>query len=382
MKKTRGTKKEETKQPEAVNEEVIFTGISNISYKALKVLGRGTFGIVYEAEKLNNPNEKFAIKRYFKTFNPNSGHLELSILSYLTNTVNDKRILKVLDGRYLFDSGEMFMVTPFLEHKKFNEYYKDLSLEKIQIYMHELLYCIKLIHGVGIIHRDIKPDNFLFNINTNQCCLIDFGLAEPDKDLGRWKAIGKEIIDEKTRSDYDNITKLSDLSSKHKLGTRGFIPPEVIFHSSEQSGAVDIWAAGVIFLTFLAQRFPIFNLNQFTKINNDTIKDIEPLVVIFGKEKLEEIAKLNKANLYIGDVFDKYKIKGGIDNLCAKKSDNNDGDDLLKSAKDLLKSMLELNHKKRITADDALKHPFFNTFNNNFNIIYSNDCSTGYESID
>ena len=86
-----------------------LTGTSGIDYYLVKIIGRGTFGVVYEAygskQNTNNsiPNtsntmpfeenkeesnnefnindkEKFAIKRYFKSFNPNFGQIELSLL--------------------------------------------------------------------------------------------------------------------------------------------------------------------------------------------------------------------------------------------------------------------------------------------------------------
>ena len=115
-------------------------GESGTEYYLKHVIGRGTFGVVYEAyttdsiteeetvdtenniEELNdeekanffNKNliirsgnninllenkDKFAIKRYFKSFNPKSSQVELSILSYLRKKVNDNRLLKIIDGK-------------------------------------------------------------------------------------------------------------------------------------------------------------------------------------------------------------------------------------------------------------------------------------------
>ena len=45
-------------------------------------------------------------------------------------------------------------------------------------YMYNLICCLDNIHKVGIIHRDIKPDNFLYNPELNKFLLIDFGLSE------------------------------------------------------------------------------------------------------------------------------------------------------------------------------------------------------------
>lgn len=78
---------------------------------------------------------------------------------------------------------------------------------------------------------------------------------------------------------------------RNRIGTRGFMAPETIFNSYMQAKGVDIWAAGVIFLSFLSKRFPILNLNKFSKINNEIVKDLLPLIYIFGRDKINEIAK-------------------------------------------------------------------------------------------
>ena len=300
--------------------------------------------------------EKFAIKRYFKSFNPNCGQIELSLLSYLNRKVNDDRIVKILDGNYIEKTGDFFFVTPYFKFNKFSEFYKQMSFEKIQIYMYQLLTCLKKIHDVGIIHRDIKPDNFLFNYDTNECCLIDFGLAEIDIDSHKWMDVNKDDQDDQ---DYKILTEIQKNNYRHKLGTRGFVPPEVIFHSTYQNSSVDIWAAGVVLLIILSQRLPIFNLNLFSKIKDDTIKDLVPLIVLYGKEAMIEAAKVSKCPIFIGDVFKEYKVQEGIDALIMKKAETPEDKILLDLCKDLLHQLLNLNFKKRINADEALKHKLF-----------------------
>ncbi len=371
------------------NKYLKLSGASGTDYYLVKIIGRGTFGVVYEAygsktnsnnllnnisstspiypfeenkEDSNNEfnninfNEKYAIKRYFKSFNPNCGQIELSLLSYLNRKINDSRIVKILDGNYIEKTGDFFFVTPYFKFNKFSEFYKNMSFEKIQIYMYQLLTCLKKIHDVGIIHRDIKPDNFLFNYETNECCLIDFGLAEIDMDSHKWAEVNKDNQDDQ---DYKILTEIQKNNYRHKLGTRGFVPPEVIFHSTFQNGSVDIWAAGVVLLIILSQRLPIFNLNQFSKIQDETIKDIVPLVVLYGKEAMIEAAKCSKCPIFIGDVFKEYKVQDGVDALIMKKAETPSDTKILNLCKDLLHKLLNLNFKKRITAEEALRHELF-----------------------
>ena len=386
-------KKESNKK----SEHYKLRGESGTEYYLKRVIGRGTFGVVYEAyttdniseeetvdtdntsedlneeEKANNFNknliihsenninfienkDKFAIKRYFKSFNPKSSQVELSILSYLRKKVNDNRLLKIIDGKYVEKSGDFYFISPFFKHQKFVEYFKVMSFEKIRIYMYQLLTCIKKIHSAGIIHRDIKPDNFLFNVETNECCLIDFGLAEIDIDSKKFENINiKNQFDE----DYQILNKIQQKHYRHKLGTRGYASPEVIFISPYQDGGVDVWGAGIILLILLSQRNNIFNMNQFSKIESESVKDVIPLIELFGINRVMEIAKICRCNLYIGNIFKDYKVHGGIEKLIKKEPRNSKEQRLLNLAKDLLYKLLELNFKKRITAEKALEHEFF-----------------------
>ena len=372
-------------------------GESGKEYYLKSVIGRGTFGVVYEAyttdsiseeetvdtdndieelkeeEKVcffnknliiraeNNINfqenkDKFAIKRYFKSFNPRNSQVELSILSYLRKKVNDNRILKIIDGKYVEKTGDFYFISPFFKHQKFVEYFKLMSLDKIRIYMYQLLTCIKKIHSAGIIHRDIKPENFLFNVETNECYLIDFGLAEIDIDSNYFEKINAKNREDE---DYQILSKIQQKHYRHKLGTRGYASPEVIFISPYQDGGVDVWGAGIILLILLSQRNNIFNMNQFSKIESESIKDLIPLIELFGVDKILDIAKKCQCNIYIGDIFKEYKIHGGIEKMIKKVPKNQREQRLLNLAKDLLYKLLELNFKKRITAEKALEHEFF-----------------------
>lgn len=74
------------------------------------------------------------------------------------------------------------------------------------------------------------------------------------------------------------------------MGTKGYMPPEALFNYRNQTSAVDVWACGVIFLSFLAQRHPIFSLNNSSKVKNFTISNLIPFVCLFGSNAIKEIA--------------------------------------------------------------------------------------------
>ena len=339
-------------------EKKLYSQISNTTYILEKILGKGTFGTVFLAHLEDNIEKKYAIKQYFKNVNPSTIHLEISILSYLNKYTSDKRILKIYDGFCDNETGNLWIVTSYLENIDITKKLKEITITQFGKYLYELLNCLKIIHEKGIIHRDLKPSNFLFNFKTNESLLIDFGLAVADMDLGKWEEINKKNNNLKD-PDYKLITEYQkNLIIRHKIGTRGFSAPEVILKSIYQTSAIDIWSSGVIFLSYMAQRFPIFNLNSKSPINIECIKEIEPLILVFGKEKIIDISKKFGNIIFIGNEFDNYEIKGGIKELFMVKPKNFEEKKIFDAAENLLKKMLELDPIERISAKDALKHEF------------------------
>lgn len=53
-----------------------------------------------------------------------------------------------------------------------------MTLLDLKHYISELLIGLKYVHEKGIIHRDVKPGNFLYNKTTKTGYLGDFGLAQ------------------------------------------------------------------------------------------------------------------------------------------------------------------------------------------------------------
>jgi cell division control protein 7 len=212
---------------------------------------------------------------------------------------HEKKIAKIYDGYYIDD--ELYLIFPYQRHTKFTDYFLKMTVLDIKKYMFNLLSCLESIHNVGIVHRDVKPDNFLYDIETHECMLIDFGLSEVD------------LNETNKFQDDENFKKIFDLqkcmSIQHRIGTRGFLAPEIIFCGKFQEKAVDIWAAGIIFLSFICKRMPVLNLNKFSKLKDETIRDIQPLIIIYGRDKIKEIAEKNGCEILIPDCFNKFSFK-------------------------------------------------------------------------
>lgn len=69
----------------------------------------------------------------------------------------------------------------------------------IRQYLKELLRALSVLKSNGILHRDVKPGNFLYNPQTQKGILIDYGLSEIDKKYverlsERDKELGKRVF--------------------------------------------------------------------------------------------------------------------------------------------------------------------------------------------
>lgn len=100
----------------------------------------------------------------------------LSMLDYV-ETNDDKRMLILQKGQYSLEAAIKSQSTFHFVKNKHNQYVKIPYFKPKTFYpiMTQLFNILKFIHQKGIIHQDIKPDNFIYHNGTFK--LIDFGLS-------------------------------------------------------------------------------------------------------------------------------------------------------------------------------------------------------------
>lgn len=145
-------------------------------YRILEKIGEGSFGLIYKGENIRT-REKVAIK--VEPFEQNTKLLknESIIYQYLNNI---ERIPNV--KWFGKDSNNYYMVLNLLGESLQNiiNNKKHFSLTlTLQIGI-QIILILKSIHERGLIHRDIKPDNFLLGLNTQSktIYIIDFGFCK------------------------------------------------------------------------------------------------------------------------------------------------------------------------------------------------------------
>ena len=140
----------------------------------------------------------------------------------------------------------------------------------------------------------------------------------------------------------------------NRAGTRGFRAPEVLFKCSSQSTKIDVWSVGVILLTMMGRRFPFFN-------STDDIDATIEIASIFGRRRMSQCALMH------GAIFECTIPSVGEKGFSFEKlvlwSDcrTGTGQDLAPDEKTAIKFMercLELDPRKRISAEEALEHEF------------------------
>ena len=149
----------------------------NNKYKLLNKIGEGSFGSIYKAENCRK-REEVAIKVEPISNGTTLLKNESKIYQYLLGT---KCIPQV--KWYGKDEISYYMVIPLLGkslNQLFIEKQQQFSLKLILQIGIQILYLLKSIHEKGLVHRDIKPDNFLLGIDSekNKLFLIDFGLCK------------------------------------------------------------------------------------------------------------------------------------------------------------------------------------------------------------
>ncbi|SPO22360.1 related to CDC7 - protein kinase [Ustilago trichophora] len=145
----------------------------------------------------------------------------------------------------------------------------------------------------------------------------------------------------------------------NRAGTRGFRAPEVLFKCQDQTVAIDIWSAGVILLTLLIRRFPVFN-------SNDDAEALLEIAVIFGKSRMEMCAMLHNRTFHcnIPTVSNSASLTDFINRLNPElKNPGNHPNpkqyaEDVANALDMVKSCLHVDCTRRKTAAELLQHPF------------------------
>ena len=200
-------------------------------YRTIKKLGEGSFGKVYKAEY---KDEYYAIKFEDKTKGQNLLESEATMMNYLQGP--NIPIIKSFGYSGDYNILLMQLMSKSLE-ELFSKRHK-FSIKTTELLAYQMLTVLQYIHDRHIIHRDIKPDNFVMGANelNSSLYLLDFGLA-------------KKYRSSKTLKQNPYINK------KKLTGTARYASIHAL-EEMEQSRRDDLESVGYVLMYFLRGNLP------------------------------------------------------------------------------------------------------------------------------
>ena len=146
-------------------------------YEILSIIGRGSQSVVYQAKNVVEGGPEVALKVLVnrKGAVPNSERLRKEALAMVS--CNHRYVVRLDDFHTIGDVSYLSMeLAPEGDVRKYIERKKTLSPRTIEKFFIQTAEALDYIHKVGIIHRDVKPDNILV-LDENEIRLGDFGIA-------------------------------------------------------------------------------------------------------------------------------------------------------------------------------------------------------------
>uniref|UniRef100_A0A8D3DSK8 mitogen-activated protein kinase n=1 Tax=Scophthalmus maximus TaxID=52904 RepID=A0A8D3DSK8_SCOMX len=288
-------------------------------YQNLCPVGSGAYGTVCSAYDMKT-GPQIAVKKLSRPFqsiiHAKRTYRELRLLKHMKH----ENVIGLLDvftpATSLEEFSDVYLVT-HLMGADLNNIVKcqKLTDDHVQFLIYQILRGLKYIHSADIIHRDLKPSNLAVNEDC-ELKILDFGLA---------------------RHTDDEMTGY--------VATRWYRAPEIMLNWMHYNMTVDIWSVGCIMAELLTGRTLFPGTDHI-----DQLKLIMMLVGTPGPELLMKISSESARN-YI--------------NSLPQMPKRNFADVFIGAnplAVDLLEKMLVLDTDKRITASEALAHPYFSQY--------------------
>lgn len=302
-------------------------------YQILDPIGDGGFGEVLTARNFQTGHQLYAVKKIAPKSREYAVAHEIKMLDLVRGHPN---IIRLLDARIDTQTRRLsLLVFPYIKSMKYTLQYPLLNGDQIRSNMKQILSAVQWMHKKGVVHRDLKPRNILIDSETQRVHIIDLGQAIE--------------------------MKRGDFASPH-IGTLNFRAPELLFEHHYYYKPVDIWSIG---LTFGCMLVP--TMRNFLKVEmagkSDALKErnamLSRIAMIRGSEPLVSLAAKLKIRgaPKIAPVQPTQSFEDWISSYIRHKFDLYTK--LTPEAIDLCGKMLEIDPDKRLTASEALRHPYF-----------------------
>ncbi|XP_061470412.1 cyclin-dependent kinase 16 isoform X1 [Rhineura floridana] len=285
------------------------------TYVKLDKLGEGTYATVYKGKSKLTDNlvALKEIRLEHEEGAPCTAIREVSLLKDLKHA----NIVTLHD--IIHTEKSLTLVFEYLD-KDLKQYLDDcgnvINMHNVKLFLFQLLRGLAYCHRQKVLHRDLKPQNLLIN-ERGELKLADFGLA-------RAKSIPTKT--------YSN-----------EVVTLWYRPPDILLGSTEYSTQIDMWGVGCIFYEMSTGR-PLFP--------GSTVEEqLHFIFRILGTPNEETWPGILSNEEFRAYNYPKYRPEALINH--APRLDNDGAD--------LLGKLLQFEGRKRISADEAMRHLFFHS---------------------
>ena len=205
---------------------------SRFKIKWDNLIGSGGYGEVYlakDTQDSGSPSVVAKVVRVEKATHPDLIKREISMLKAvqgLPNIVQLLDVVKMTSSRRHEFGSDTVLIFERVSSPSYRDLFRSLSPRDASVYLYKLFEALNATHSAGIVHRDIKCANVLFDPAASQLRLIDWGLASyylPNVPATKW------------------------------AGTRRWKAPEAFVHYPFVDYASDMWSAGCIMAVLILQ---------------------------------------------------------------------------------------------------------------------------------
>lgn len=238
----------------------------------------------------------------------------------MINFLDHKYIIKSIDNGLTED--DMYIIMPYIKNTIRDISTLKLDISEISEIMFKILTAVNYLHDNNIIKRNITLSNILLDVNTSTPYLSDFTEAV--------------------------LLSLDGMLLRSDIGVDLYKAPELLA-GKDYGLPVDIWSLGLVFMYILTGR-QLFNPDDYSD-------HIQQILSIFNPTQQENPFEITLTEYKKYDGLSDYLNQNGISEQ-----------DLPEFSLSLMEGMLQIDPKKRLTISQCLKHPFFQSRDEPFNI--------------
>lgn len=235
----------------------------------------------------------------------------IKLFSVHENSINDiEKVFTIVMEPMDIDLHNHIYPTP--------QSFRILHAGDAQLVLRDILSGVQHMHAQGFVHRDLKPENILLRYSDQTIKIADFGLS-----IHNPGSIPKR---------------------PYRVVTLPYRAPELLLGMSTYTKAVDMWSIGVILAELILGHYLFYGLNEPSM-----------LVSIFRHLGIPSFGELTSVPLVPYDIIVRAQtdlLEGPLEELYPRLQI------LGEKGLDLLKKLLARNPAERISAEEALQHPF------------------------